>query len=158
MSSRFGARMLGNRRRSADDLARLVDGQRGLRDVGDTVRVGQLERLGVRDRLDEHGRLRRLAHRPDDLLVAGVADQQDRVALRCIAPGLDVHLRHQGTRRVRRHELEVTRVRVHGRRDAVRRQHDPGAAGHLGLALDEDRAPSSSSRTTWMLWTICLRT
>ena len=29
---------------------------------------------------------------------------------------------------------------MHGRRDAVRREDDGGALGHLGLLLDEDRA------------------
>ena len=84
-----------------DDLAGLVDRQRRLRDVGDP-RVGRkLERLRVLDRLDEDRRLGRLAHRPDDLLVAGVADQRDRVPVRRVPARLDVHLGHEraGARR-----------------------------------------------------------
>ena len=42
----------------------------------------ELERLDVGDRFDEDDRVGRLAHRADHLFVAGVADQDDRVALR----------------------------------------------------------------------------
>ena len=67
----------GKRRRSvADDLGRLVDRERRLRDVGEAGVRRQLERLRLGDVLDEDRRLRRLAHRADDLLVAGVADQE----------------------------------------------------------------------------------
>ena len=85
-----------------DDLGRLVDRERRLRDVRDPSVGGQVESFGVLDRLDEDRRIGRLAHRPDDLLVPRVADEQDRVAVGCVAPGLDVHLRHEWTGRVDR--------------------------------------------------------
>ena len=79
MSSRFGARMAGNRRRSAAMICgRLVDREGRLRDVRDPLGVGELHPLRVLDGLNEDDRVRRLARRPDDLLVALVADQGDR--------------------------------------------------------------------------------
>ena len=64
-----------------DDRVGLVHRQRGLRDVGDPVRVVHLERVHVVLGLDQDDVLGRLAHRALDLLVAGVADEDDRVAL-----------------------------------------------------------------------------
>ena len=139
MSSLRGARMSGKRRRSADDLARLVDRERGLRHVGELRPGGQVERLHLVDRLDEDRRLRCLPCRADDLLVPGVADEDDRVPLLGVPPSLDVHLRDEGTRRVDDVVPERPRVVVHGRRHAVRRVHDRRALGRLRLLLDEDR-------------------
>ena len=57
--------------------------------------AGSVERLGLLDRLDENRCLGRLAHRPDDLLVPLVADEDDGVALVGVAARLDVHLGHE---------------------------------------------------------------
>ena len=84
-----------------DDLGRLVDGERCLSDVRNLVRV-QVQPFGVLDRLDENDRVGRLAHRADDLLVAFVPDEHDGVAVRGVAPRLDVHLRDERARRVDR--------------------------------------------------------
>ena len=124
----------------ADDLRGLVDGERRLRDVGEPRVGGQVERLRLRDVLHEHGRLGRLAHRADDLLVAGVADQDDRVAVRGVAPRLHVHLRHERAGRVDHVVAALGRRGVHGRRDAVRGVDDRRAGRRLRLGLDEDRA------------------
>ena len=141
MSSRFGAWMSGKRRAErGDDLAGLVDRQRRLRHVREPSRRAELEPLDVGDRLDEDDRVGRLAHRPDDLLVAGVADQHDRVALGGVAPRLHVHLRHERARRVDRLQPARRGVRVHRRRDAVRGEDDGRALRHLGLLVDEHRA------------------
>jgi len=117
-----------------------VDRERRLRDVREPRAGGKLEALGVRDGLDQHDRLRRLAHRPHDLLVTLVADQQHRVAVGRVAPCLHVHLRDEGTGCVDRVQPPRGRVRVHGRRDTVRREDDRLALRHLGLLVDEDRA------------------
>ncbi len=98
------------------------------------------ERVDVGDRLDEDGRVGRLADRPDDLLVAGVADEDDRVAGGGVPLGLDVHLGHERARRVDRRQLPRRRVRAHRRGDAVRREHDRLAFRHVVLVLDEDGA------------------
>ena len=101
--------------------------------------VGQRERVGLGDVLHEHGRVGRLAHRADDLLVPGVADQHDRVARLRVAPRLDVDLRDERARRVDHVVTEPGRVRMDAGGDAVRRVDDRRAVGHLGLLLDEDR-------------------
>ena len=64
-----------------DDRAGLVDRERGLRDVRDLLGILELERVDVGLGLDEDDVVGRLAHRALDLLVAGVADEDDRVAL-----------------------------------------------------------------------------
>ena len=102
--------------------------------------LGKVERLGLLDRLDEHGRVGRLAHRPDDLLVPLVPDEDDGVALVRVAARLHVHLRHERAHGVDDVVPELRGVREDGRRDAVRRVDDGRALGHLGLLLDEDRA------------------
>ena len=120
MSSVRGPVMLGELLAQAvDDRARLVDRQRGLGDVGDAVGVGDLERVDVGLGLDEHDVLGRLAHRALDLLVAGVADEDDRVALGGELHRLAVDLGDQRAGRVDRAQAAALGVGVDGRRDAV---------------------------------------
>ena len=66
-----------------DDLAGLVDRERGLRDVGER-RVRRAARAPRRPRPTRRATIASGASPivPDDLLVAGVADQHDRVARR----------------------------------------------------------------------------
>ena len=121
-----------------DDLARLVDRERRLRDVRDLRVSRQVESIRVGDRLDEDRRVRRLARRAHDLLVPLVADQQDGVPVGRVAARLDVNLRHERARGVDRVQPARLGVAVHLRRDAVRRQDHRGARGDLGQLLDED--------------------
>ncbi len=123
----------------ADDLARLVDGERRLRDVRDLGSVGQRERARLRDVLDQDGRVGRLAHRADDLLVPGVPDQHDGVPGLRVASGLHVDLGDERTGRVDHVVPEARGVRMHAGGDAVRRVDDRGAFRDLGLLLHEDR-------------------
>ena len=125
---------------AGDDLGRLVDRERRLGDEGDVVGVGDLERVDVLDGLDQDDALGRLARRPLDLLVALVADEDDRVALLGELARLDVDLGHQRAGGVDRPQAARGGVGVHGGRDAVGAEHDELALGHLGLLLDEDRA------------------
>ena len=129
MSSFFGAWIAGKRRRRTPMISHgLVDRERRLRDVGDPRVRRELERLRLGDVLHEHRRLGRLAHRPDDLLVAGVADQDDRVAVGGVAPRLHVHLRHERAGRVdhvvperrRRRRAPTARRRAPSRRSSRR--------------------------------------
>ena len=133
--------MSGNRApQRGDDLARLVDRQRRLRDVGEPRPRRELEAADVLDRLDEDGGLGRLAHRPDDLLVTRVADQDDRVAGGGVAPRLHVDLRDERARRVDDVVAQLAGAPVHGRRDPVRGVDDRRPLRHLRLVVDEDRA------------------
>jgi hypothetical protein len=124
----------------ADDLARLVDRKGRLGDVGDLRVAGQRERLGLGHVLDEHGCIGRLPHRPDDLLVARMADQDDGVPVRRVAPRLDVHLRHERAGRIDDVVAAGRRRGVHGRCDPVRGVDDRRALRRLLLGVDEDRA------------------
>ena len=131
--------------------------ERRLRDVGESASDGA-ERLRLGDVLDEHGRLRRFAHRPDDLLVAGVADQDDRVAVGGVAARLHVDLRHE--RRVASITLCPSWADAAFRRqcDAVGEVDDRRPRRASSSESTKIAPRSSRSRTTWMLWTICLRT
>ena len=123
-----------------DDLAGLVDRERRLRDVRELRVLRDVERLDLLDGLHEDGRLGRLAHRPDDLLVPFVADEDDRVALVRVPARLDVHLRHERADGVDDVVAELRGVLEDGRRDTVRGVDDRRSRGYLRLLLDEDRA------------------
>ena len=122
------------------DLVRLVDRQRGLREVREVVGIDDAKRPRLGDVLHEDRSIRRLPGRSDDLLVAGVTDQHDGpVPLREPAC-LEVHLGHERTRCVEDRQPAGRGVLVYHRSDAVSREHDDGALGNLGLLVDEDRA------------------
>ena len=78
-----------------DDVARLVERERGLGEIGHAVGVGHLEGRDLSDIRDHLGRLRRFAQRAFDLVVVAVADQHQRVALLGELDGLDVDLGDQ---------------------------------------------------------------
>ena len=97
MSSDFGRDDVGEAlAQPSDDLARLVNRERGLGDEGDVGRgPGASSAVDVVDGLDQDDVLRGLARRALDLLVALVADEDDRVALLGELAGLDVDLGDQ---------------------------------------------------------------
>ena len=92
---------------------------------------------GLCDQLDVLGRLARGAL---DLLVAGVADQQDVVVVGGEPLGLVVDLGHQRAGRVDGLEPALLGLPVHLGRDAVGGEHHGLAGRHLVELLDEDRA------------------
>src|SRR5215218_1857430 len=126
--------------KARDDPGRLVDGERRLGDEGDVVGVLDLELVDVVDRLDERDRVGGLAGRPLDLLMAGVADEHDRVTLLGELARRHMHLRHQWAGGVDRAQVPRRCVLVHGRGDSVGAEHDELALRDLALLLDEDRA------------------
>ena len=141
MSSFFGAWIAGKRRRSTAMISPVSSTESVVCVMYASRRVGgEVERFRLGDVLHEHRRIRRLAHRADDLLVAGMADQDDGVAVRRVAPRLHVHLRHERAGRVDDVVAERLRGGVHGGSDAVRGEDDRRADGRLGLGVDEDRA------------------
>ena len=123
-----------------DDRAGLVHGQSRLGDEGHSIRIGHIELVDVVLGLDEHDVLGRLAHGALDLLVAGVADQDDRVAVGREALGLDVDLGHQWTGGVDRLERTIPGIGVHARSDAVSGEDDGGALGDVLLGVHEHGA------------------
>ena len=131
----------GNFLRSADDDAfGFVHGERGLHQVADLVRIRHLNRVYFGLVLDEDGVLGFLAERALRLLVAGVPDEQDRVALPGEPACLVVHLSDQWTCRVHHVQPAPRRLLADARCDAVRGEHHRGALGHLVQFLDEHRA------------------
>ena len=132
---------MGNRSpQSGDDLERLVHRERRLGDVGNPVRIGDLQVIDLGHRADQLDRLGRLAHRADDLLVALVSDQDDRIALGGVFARLGVHLGDQRAGRVQHVQLPLAAALVHLGGDSVGRQHHHGALGHVQLGVDEHGA------------------
>jgi len=123
-----------------DDLCGVVDRERGLRQVGEPLRLGRPDVLGLRRRLHEQDRGRGLAERPLDLVVPGMADQEDRVAERGEEPRLRVHLRHERAGRVHGLQASGGGIRVRFGRHAVGGEDDWLAYRHVALAVHEDRA------------------
>jgi hypothetical protein len=74
--------------------------------------------------------------------MAGVADEQDRVAERSVRSRLGVDLRDERTGRVDRPEPTRPRLLVDARGDPVGGEDDGLSLGDLVLALDEDDAAS----------------
>src|SRR5690606_16989557 len=81
-----------------------------------------------------------LPHGAFHLDVAGVAHEHDLVALAREALRLDVDLGDEGAGGVDHAQPAGRRGGAHGRRDAVRAEHEQGALGRLGRVLDEDGA------------------
>jgi hypothetical protein len=72
--------------------------------------------------------------------VAFVADQQDVVVVGGESPGLVVHLRDEGARRVDGAQIAFASLVVDLGRDPVRGEHDSGTLGHFFVLVNEDRA------------------
>ncbi len=125
---------------AVDDRARLVDRQRRLRDVGELLGIGDLERVDVGLGLHEHDVLGGLAHRALDLLVAVVADEDDGVALGGELERLAVDLGHQRAGGVDRAQPAAVGLGVDRRRHAVGAEDGHRALGDRVVELlDEDR-------------------
>ena len=126
-----------------EDLVRLVDGQGGLREVGEVVRVVDLDGPGLLGALDQDRSLGGLARGPHDLLVTRVSDQDDRAPVQRETAGLHVHLGDERARGVDHLQAANPRVRVHVRSDAVRGEH----------RRPHPREPPSPRRRTPRPWT-----
>ena len=105
--------------------------------------VGILHRDGRRllRRLHQDGAAGRVSRSADHLVVARVADQQDREVAAGEPPCLPVHLGDQRARRVDHRQPPRRGVVVHRGRDAVRGEHDQRALRHVALVLDEAPRP-----------------
>ena len=120
-------------------LQGLVHAQRRLADPHDLLRVAHLDPVHLVGPVDHLDALGGLALGPLDLLVAGVADQDDVVVVLGEADRLLVDLGHQRAGRVDRGEATGGRLLVHGRGDAVGGEDHARALGHLVGLGDEDR-------------------
>jgi hypothetical protein len=124
---------------NADDLARVVDRERRLGDEREPLGLWRPDALCVGGRLHKHDRVRRLTHRPDDLLMAGVTDKEDGVAAPCKESRLRVHLGDEGAGGVDRVQAAGSGVRVDARGNSVRGEDEQRAFWHVFLVLDENR-------------------
>ena len=121
--------------------AGLVDRERRLRDVGE-LRVRPRTSSRATSSTDSTSTIESGASPivPTTSSWPCVADQDDGVPVGGVAPRLHVHLGDERARGVDRVQLARAGVRVHRRRDAVRREDDRLALGHLGLLVDEHGA------------------
>ncbi|MGF6369831.1 hypothetical protein OKW40_002581 [Paraburkholderia sp. RAU6.4a] len=131
-------RVLGLQR--ADDFGGVVDRQRGLRDEGDPLRIGELQCLHILDVLDQMHALGRLAHRAFDFRVALVADHHDVETVLAHLRDFDMHLGHERTGGVVHPQPARLGLRAHGLRHAMRAEDHRVARRHFVQVLDEDRS------------------
>ena len=122
------------------DLARVVHAERGLRNGGHPLRVGNLGHLGLLYAADQQHAAGRDAERALDLLVARVADQDHAAVLARIALDLEMHLGDQRAGGVDHAQTPVVRALPFAGRDAVRAEDHALALGHFGEVFDENRA------------------
>src|SRR5439155_11882174 len=92
------------------------------------------------DGITETHCIRTFAHRSLDLLMAGVADQEDAEPARRVVPHLGVHLRHERAGRVNRPQAAGPSALVYDRRDTVGGEDGDRAFRYLLLAFDEHGA------------------
>ncbi len=124
----------------ADRLGRFVHRQRGLRQPDHPRRVPDLDVRGPVGAVDQADPVRGLPRGAHDLLVPGVADQQDVVVPGGEAPRLAVHLGDQRAGGVDRVQPAAFGVEADFGGDAVRGENHDRAGRHLVHLCDEDRA------------------
>ncbi len=142
-----------------DDSRGLVEREGRLGDVRDVVGILELELVDLLGGFDEDDVVRGLAGRPLDLLVALVADEDDRVALLGELARLDVDLGDQRASGVDRAQL--ARLRAFSCTLGATPCAEKTTTSPSGTSVSSSTkiAPRlASSLTTCLLWTISLRT
>ena len=126
-----------------DDVIGFIDAERGLRDVGDILRIGDDERVHVLDGFDERHLFRCLAERADRLIVSGVSDQDHGSSLAREPNRLHMDFGDERTSRVDRLEIAIACLDSNLRTDSMGAIDQPPALGNLLDGVDEyDTAPA----------------
>ncbi len=120
-----------------DAVARVVDGEGRLREVGHLLRVRHVQPIDVLGMRDQEHPIGRLAHGAHDLVVVGVADEDDRVPLARVADRLEVHLGDERTGGVDHAQSPALGLVAHGGGDAVGAEDDRRPVRHLVELVDE---------------------
>ena len=123
-----------------DHATRVVNAERGLRDIGDGRIVRKVERLHVGFGRDEMDRSANLTHRSLDLGMARVADKDKRAAFRHITLALSMHLGDQRTCCIEDRKFAARRFADDCLGNAMRAENGHGAVRHLVEFLDETGA------------------
>jgi hypothetical protein len=145
------------RAQSGHDLCRVIHRERRLRDEGEPLRIAHGERRDIGDALHQMNRSAEggieAPHRPLNLGMARMADEDDVAAFICVALHFHVHFGHERTGGIKHREAALC-GRIDDRaRHAVRREDHVGAGGNLIEFLDEDRSQPRRRSTTWRLCT-----
>ena len=99
---------------------------------------GISRRVDFFDGADQMERFRGFAHRADDFVVAGVADEDDLVALLGIANRFQMNFGHQRAGGVDRFQASLLGDAADFRGDAVRGEQQVGPFGDFVQIVDED--------------------
>src|SRR5829696_2491324 len=123
-----------------DGLQGLIDTESGLAQPRHTGRIWQFEVRDLVGRFHHCDVVRRLTRGAFDLLMTRVPDEQNVQSLAGEPLGLLVHLCDQRTGGVDHLEAPRLRLRMDGRRNAVRGEDHRRALRHLRKFIDEDGA------------------
>ena len=123
-----------------NDVLGVVHAERGLGDVGHRRVRGQRQGRDIVDVLDQQHRAGNLPHGSLDLGVAGMADQDQRPALRHVALALVVDLGHQRAGGIEDRQAARCGFLLHAPRHAVGAEYGDGVRRHFRQVLDEDGA------------------
>ncbi len=123
-----------------DHVARLIQRERRLRQIGHLVRVRHHQRLDLFDRRDNLGYRRSFALRAFHLFVVAMPHQHQRIALLGKLDRFDMHLGHQRAGGIDHLQAALLGAFANRRRNAMRGINDASAFGNLIQFVDEDRA------------------
>ena len=125
-----------------DDVPGFIHAEGCLGDKGDAVRIGNLDRGGIIQILNQQDLIRSFAHGADDFVVAVVTNQQNLVAITNVSDGFDMNLCDERARGINHIELTTLRHATHDGSDTVRAKDDARACGNVRDFLNEYRALS----------------
>ena len=120
-----------------DDVLGVVDGKRGLGDIGDGTVGGNRQHLDIGFRLDQMHRRAHLAHGAFHFGMAGMADQDQGAAMGDITLALIVHFGDQRAGGVQHRQAARLRGLDHRLRHAMGGKHRHRAFGHFVQLFDK---------------------
>ena len=123
-----------------DNVPRLIQTERGLRQISNPIRIRQSHRIDFRRRADNLRHRRSLAQRANHLIVIAMPDQDQRIPFLGKFHRLHMHLGDQRTRSINHPQLPQLAGIAHFRRNSMRAINHALALGHFVDAVDKNRA------------------
>src|SRR6266481_7534786 len=125
---------------SGDHVLRLVEAERGLRDVSDARRIRHFQMLYLFRSSDDLGHVRGFAESADDFIVVVMSDQNNAVAAFGVLHSFHVDLGDQRTGSVNHLQVAQLALFANAGRNAVRTVNEAMTVRNLVDFVDEDRS------------------